>query len=152
MNQRKKGYQPAPYWNEPKSFPRKYFYSNNQKTEGGGKPINLGKKKFWDNPSELLKCWESGEPHLRGNYPCLTSAVKTTVHNLQEASTMGDVGKNLHQINAAMDGCQANHQSSVVEILIDPGDTLSYITPSIVESNKLKKTRHGKSWLVQLAT
>ena len=36
-------------------------------------------------------------------------------------------------------------------VLIDSGATLSYITPSIVESNKLKKIRHAKSWLVQLA-
>ena len=27
-----------------------------------------------------------------------------------------------------------------------------YVTPGIVESNKLKKKRHVKSWLVQLAT
>jgi hypothetical protein len=36
-------------------------------------------------------------------------------------------------------------------VLIDPGATLSYITPNIVESNKLKKLKHAKSWLVQLA-
>jgi hypothetical protein len=76
---------------------------------------------------------------------------------------VGDVGRSLHRINAVVDGRQADHQSSVVEIegkinnthifvLIDPGATLSYITPGIVESNKLKKTRHAKSWLVQLAT
>jgi hypothetical protein len=61
-----------------------------------------------------------------------------------------------------VDGQQADHQSSMVEIegkinnthiyiLIDPGATLSYITPGIVESNKLKKTIHTKSWLGQLA-
>jgi hypothetical protein len=93
----------------------------------------------------------------------LTSAARTMVHNLQEASTVGDVGRSLHRINAVVDGRQADHQSSVVEIegkinnthiyvLIDPGATLSYITPGIVDSNKLKKTRHAKSWLVQLAT
>jgi hypothetical protein len=68
----------------------------------------------------------------------------------------------MHRINAAIDGRQANHQSSVVEIegkindtrisvLIDPRATLSYITPDIVESNELKKLKHTKSWLVQLA-
>jgi hypothetical protein len=39
-----------------------------------------------------------------------------------------------------------------ISILIDPGATLSYITPDVVESNKLKKQKHEKSWLVQLAT
>jgi hypothetical protein len=82
---------------------------------------------------------------------------------LQEASIVGDVGRILHQINAAIDGRQADHQFSVVEIkgkindtqisiLIDPGATLSYITPDVLESNKLKKLKHAKSWLVQLAT
>jgi hypothetical protein len=38
-----------------------------------------------------------------------------------------------------------------IYVLIDPGATLSYIAPGVVDSNKLKKTRHAKSWLVQLA-
>jgi hypothetical protein len=76
---------------------------------------------------------------------------------------MGDMGRSLHRINATIDGRQVDHQSSVVEIkgkvndtrisvLIDPGATLSYITPNIVKSNKLKKLKHAKSWLVQPAT
>jgi predicted aspartyl protease len=39
-----------------------------------------------------------------------------------------------------------------ISILMDLGATLSYITPDVVESNKLKKLKHVKSWLVQLAT
>jgi predicted aspartyl protease len=76
---------------------------------------------------------------------------------------VGDVSRILHQINAAIDGRQADHQSSVVDIegkinnslisiLIDPGATLSYITPDVVDSNKLKKLNHEKSWLVQPTT
>jgi predicted aspartyl protease len=76
---------------------------------------------------------------------------------------VGDVGKSLHQINAVIDGRQDDHLSTVVEIegkynnthvyvLIDPGATLSYIAPGAVDSNKLKRTKHAKSWLVQLAT
>jgi hypothetical protein len=68
---------------------------------------------------------------------------------------VGDVGRSLHQINAAIDGRQADHESSVVEIegkindtrisiLIDPRATLSYITPGIVESNKIKKLNHAE--------
>jgi hypothetical protein len=87
---------------------------------------------------------------------------KTSVHNIQEASTVGDIGRSMHKINAALDGRQTDHQSTIVEvegkihfnnvsILIDPGASLSYITPSLVESNKLKKVKHAKSWLVQLA-
>jgi predicted aspartyl protease len=76
---------------------------------------------------------------------------------------VGDMGRSLHRINASVDGRQDDHQSSVVEIedkindtrilvLIDLGAMLSYITPDVVESNKLKKLKHAKSWLVQLAT
>ena len=39
-----------------------------------------------------------------------------------------------------------------ISVLIDPGATLSYITPGVVESNKIKRMKHAKSWLVQLAT
>ena len=62
-----------------------------------------------------------------------------------------------------MDDRQVDHQSSIVEIegkinntriyvLINPGATLSYIILGVVESNKLRKMKHTKSWLVQLAT
>ena len=39
-----------------------------------------------------------------------------------------------------------------ISILIDPRATLSYITLKVVESNELKRLKHAKSWLVQLAT
>jgi hypothetical protein len=163
MNQWKKGYQPTPYQNVAKSFPRKDFHSSHPNTQGNGKPVNLGTNKFGDSSREPLKCWECGEPHLRRNCPRLISVNITVVHNLQEASMVGDVGRSLHRINAAIDDRQADHQSSVVEIegkinntriyvLIDPGATLSYITLDVVKSNKLKKLKHAKSWLVQLAT
>jgi predicted aspartyl protease len=163
MNQRKKGYHLAPYQNEAKGFPRKDFHSNHPNTQGSGKPVNLGMKKFGDNSYEPLKCWECGEHHLRRKCPCLIAANRTIFHNFQEASIVGDMGSSLHQINAAIDGRQDDHQSSVVEIegkindtrisiLIDLGATLSYITPDVVESNKLKKLKHAKSWLIQLAT
>jgi hypothetical protein len=39
-----------------------------------------------------------------------------------------------------------------IYVLIDPKATLSYITQKVVESNKLKRLKHAKSCLVQLAT
>jgi hypothetical protein len=118
-------------------------YSNHPNTQGRGKLVNLGTKKFGDNSREPVKYWECGEPHLRRNLPHLIAANRTVFHNLQETSIVGDVGRSLHQINAAIDGRQADHQSSVVEIegkindtqfsvLIDLGATLSYITPDVV--------------------
>jgi hypothetical protein len=35
-----------------------------------------------------------------------------------------------------------------VSILIDPGASLSYVSPIIVEDCKLNKVKHNKSWLV----
>jgi hypothetical protein len=48
------------------------IFTNHPSTQGGGKPVNLGTKKFGDNPWEPLKCWECGEPHLRRNFPRLS--------------------------------------------------------------------------------
>ena len=39
-----------------------------------------------------------------------------------------------------------------ISILIDLGDSLSYVSPSVVEKNKLPIEKFAKSWLVQLAT
>ena len=39
-----------------------------------------------------------------------------------------------------------------ISILIDPGSTHSYISPRVVEVCSLRKVKHSKSWLVQLAT
>ena len=58
------------------------------------------------------------------------------VHNVQEASIVGDIGKSFHQINASLADRQKDHQASIVEnegtisnrnlsILIDPGATVS---------------------------
>jgi hypothetical protein len=127
-----------------KSFQIKDYHCNTRSAQGEGRPVNLGVKKVWDNLREPLKCWECGEPHLRRNFPCLISTMRTTVHKLQEASTVGDMGRSVHRINVAIDGRQAYHQSTIVEaegkihdnhisILIDPGASLSYVTLGLVE-------------------
>jgi hypothetical protein len=54
------------------------------------------------------------------------------------------MGRSVHRINVAIDGRQAYHQSTIVEvegknhdnhisILIDPGASLSYVTLGLVE-------------------
>jgi hypothetical protein len=73
------------------------------------------------------------------------------------------MGKNVPRIYAALDNQQAEYQSHMIEvegminnqtlaILIDSGASHSYIDPNMVESLKLPRRKHGKSWLVQLAT
>ena len=62
-----------------------------------------------------------------------------------------------------MENRQADYKTSMVEvegminqtpvtILIDPGASLSYIAPQIVEKSKLSVNKFEKSWVVQLAT
>jgi hypothetical protein len=72
---------------------------------------------------------------------------------------MRDIDRRMHRINAIVDDRQEDHQFTIVEfkgkihdnnisILIDLGVNLSYITPSLVESKRIKKVKHDKSWLV----
>ena len=68
-----------------------------------------------------------------------------------------------HRINAALENRQDEYQTSMVEvegmlnhkpisILIDPGASLSYVSPILVEKSKLLVEKFSKSWLVQLDT
>ena len=99
---------------------------------------------------------------MHRNFPLEDGYVRKA-HNIQEAETMGQVERTVPSIYAALEDRQEDHQSNVVEvackideqsvsILIDHGSTHNYITPTLVEMCSLKKSKHRKSWLVQLAT
>jgi hypothetical protein len=73
------------------------------------------------------------------------------------------MGRKVPKIYAALDNKQAKYQSHMIEvegminnqtivILIDSGASHSYIDPKMVESLHLPRSKHGKSWLVRLAT
>ena len=73
------------------------------------------------------------------------------------------MARSVHRINAALEDCQADFQPTMIElegtlltepvsILVDPGASLSYISPKLVELCKLKEQKFRNSWLVQLAT
>jgi len=126
------------------------------------KPASLGIKGVNGASRKPLIYWECVEPHLKRHFPCLNGANKT-LHSVQEASMVGEIGKNFHRINAASEDQQADHQSTIVEIedtvsnhtisvLIDRGATLSYISPRMVELCQLTRERNTKLSLVQLAT
>jgi hypothetical protein len=85
------------------------------------------------------------------------------VQTIQEATTVGELARSTPKISATLENRQEDHQTSMVEIegmihnqpvivLIDPGASLSYISPRVVEICKLHKEKFEKSWLVQLAT
>jgi hypothetical protein len=76
---------------------------------------------------------------------------------------VGDMGRNVPRIYAALDNKQAEYQSHMIEvegminnqtitILIDSRASHSYIDPKMVESLHFPRNKHGKYWLVQLAT
>jgi hypothetical protein len=73
------------------------------------------------------------------------------------------MGSRIPRIYVALDNKQAEFQSHMIEvegminnhaftILIDLRASHSYIDPKMVESFHLPRNKHGKSWLVQLAT
>jgi hypothetical protein len=85
------------------------------------------------------------------------------VHNLQQGETVEYMGRNVTRIYAALDNKKADFQSHMIEvegminnqtisILIDSGYSHSYIDPKMVERLHLPRNKHGKPWLVQLAT
>ena len=76
---------------------------------------------------------------------------------------VGELARGIPIINEAMETIQAEYQTSMVEvedmlnhkpisILIEPRDSMSYVSPSLVEKSKLLVEKFAKSWLVQLAT
>jgi predicted aspartyl protease len=85
------------------------------------------------------------------------------VHNVQQAKTMEDMGRNVPRIYAALDNKKAEYQSHMIQvecminnqtitILIDLGASHIYIYPKMVESFHFPRSKHGKSRLVKLAT
>ena len=89
--------------------------------------------------------------------------VLKAVQNVQRVERVEDMGRNVPRIYAAMNNKQAQYQSHMIEvegminnqtlaILIDLGASHSYIDPKMVEILQFPRSKHGKSWLVQLAT
>eukprot|EP00253_Pinus_taeda_P011330 PITA_11330 len=108
-----------------------------------------------------VQCWGCGGPHYVKNCPQRKGVDQ--ISQIHEASTVGDVARSVPRINAALEDRQAEYQPTMVEfegktsnlsiaILIDPGATLSYVSPKVVEHCKLSSERFKNPWLVQLAT
>jgi hypothetical protein len=53
---------------------------------------------------------------LRRSCPRLISTARTSFHNLKEASTIGDMGRSMHIINAVVEGRQDDHQSTIMKV------------------------------------
>eukprot|EP00253_Pinus_taeda_P017453 PITA_17453 len=108
-----------------------------------------------------LQCWGCGGPHYIKNCPQRKGTAQLS--QIHEASTVGEVGRSIPRINAALEDRQAEYQPTMVEfegkisnltisVLIDPRATLSYVNPKVVERCNLQSVKFKNPWLVQLAT
>jgi hypothetical protein len=109
-----------------------------------------------------IQCWGCQGNHKYRDCPHKNGKART-VHTVQQAETVEDMGSRMPRIYAALDNKQAEFQSHMIEvegminnrplvILIDSGASHSYVDPRVVESLHLTRSKHEKSWLVQLAT
>eukprot|EP00253_Pinus_taeda_P015743 PITA_15743 len=108
-----------------------------------------------------MQCWSCEGPHYIKNCPQRKGMEQLS--QIHEASTVGEVGHSIPRINAALEDRQVEYQPTMVEfegnisnltvsVLIDPGATLSYVSPKVVEHCNLQSTKFKNPWLVQLAT
>ena len=135
-DQRRKGFKPP--------FSRNERNRNHQDQYAKGdfkKEYSLGKR---GRPT--IQCWGCKQDHMYKDCPHRKYRVKT-VHNIQEATIVEDMGR----IYANLDDRQANYQSNMIEvegkiinhpicILIDSGESQCYIDPKRVDRSNLEKT------------
>jgi hypothetical protein len=92
-----------------------------------------------------------------------TETKLSTIFKKIQQRMMWCVLHTIPQIYVALEDYQVDHQfvvtevkgkiaKQVVSILIDLGSTHSYVTSRIVDNCSLKRSKHSKSWLVQIAT
>jgi hypothetical protein len=149
VDERKKGYRPP------------FFRNNPQGQQNPKEPrrIDTGSQRPRQPP---IQCWGCKGDHMFRDCPHRGEKGRT-VHNVQQAEIVEDMGRKVPRIYAALDNKQAEYQSHMIEvegminnqtiaILIDSGASHSYIDPKMVESLHFPRSKHGKSWLVWLAT
>jgi hypothetical protein len=147
--QRQKGNKPPFFRNSPQGHPS---FREPRMAE-------VGEQRLRQTP---IQCWGCKENHKYRDCPHKNGKARA-VHNVQQAETVEDMGSRMPRIYAALDNKQAEFQSHMIEvegminnqpfiILIDSGASHSYIDPRVVESLHLSRSKHEKSWLVQLAT
>eukprot|EP00253_Pinus_taeda_P011753 PITA_11753 len=184
QHNKQKGEAPNKRWNEKRG--NKVVGGSKGNRNGGSKGISKGQNnktmqrssfkskpasesRMNEQPTRLegegvarppVQCWGCGRPHYVKN--CLQRKGNEQVSQIHEASTVGDMGRSMPRINAALDDRQAEYQPTMVEfegkisnlsvaVLIDPGATLSCVSPKVVEYCKLQPVKFKNSWLVQLA-
>eukprot|EP00253_Pinus_taeda_P033962 PITA_33962 len=134
-------------WNEKRGFKTVGNSKGNRSngSKGNGKGAN---SRFASRTASKFRT--TNEPKGSEQHPRLDNEV-------------GEVGRSIPRINAALEDHQAEYQPTMVEfegkisnltisVLIDPGATLSYVSPKVVEQCSLQYVKFKNPWLVQLAT
>ena len=98
FSQQRKGFRPLPYRNTLRNSQGSPYNENGPPPPRYVNPASLGVKGTDGAPIEPLTCWECGEPHLKIHFPCLNGENKVTLHSVQEASTVGEIGRNFHNM------------------------------------------------------
>jgi hypothetical protein len=105
----------------------------------------------------LIQCWGCKGDHKYRDCPHKNEKVRV-FHNVQQDKTVEDMGISVPRIYATskfqshmieVEGMINNHAFT---ILIDSGDSHSYIDPKLVEIFLFPRIKNEKYWLVQLAT
>jgi hypothetical protein len=149
MEQRKKGTKPP-------------FFRNNYKEQPTSKEFRMTKTLGQRPRKPPYQCWSCKGDHLYRYFPHRSEKVMN-FHNVQQAKTMEDMGRNVPKIYAALNNKKAEFQLHMIEvegninnhpitILIDSGSSHSYLDPNMVEIFHFPRNKLEKSWLVQLAT
>jgi hypothetical protein len=116
-------------------------------------------QKSWQQP---MQCWGCVANHMH-KYLSQRGDKARTTHNVQEAATMEDMGRNVPRIYVALDNKQVEFQSHMIDvegkinyqpivILIYSRASHSYLDPKMVERFHLPRSKLGKPCLVQLDT
>jgi hypothetical protein len=139
MDQRKKGTKPPFFINSPRGQPT------------SREPIMMetGGQRPRQPP---IQCWGCKGDKMFRDCSHIAEKVRTD-HNVQQAETMEDMGRNVPRIYAGLDNKQAEYQSHMIEvadminnqtivILIYSGASHNYIDPKMVESLHLPRRKH----------
>jgi hypothetical protein len=141
MYQRKKGTKTPFFRNSPQGQP--YFREPRKAEMGGQIPRQTP-----------MECWGCKENHRYRDFPHRNDKGRV-VHNVQQDEIVEDMGNRIPRIYAALNNKQVEFQSHMIEvegminnhaftILIDSGDSHSYIDPRVVESFHLSRIKHKK--------
>jgi hypothetical protein len=105
FDQRRKGFKPPFNRNNPNTNQKDQPTKNESKRED-----SLGKR---GRPP--IKCWGCKEDHMYKDCPRREEKMRT-LHNIQEATTIEDMERNIQRIYAALEDRKAEHQSHIIKV------------------------------------